>query len=312
MKILLAIDDSYASEAALDELARRCWPAGTVCEVVTVVDRSRLWTASDVADDFTRHANELAQRAAQRLQSCGLSASALVLSGNPKEEIVHQAEQSGADFVIVGSHGPGGITKFLLGSVAKAVIRFAPCSVDVVRAPTRNASDGLKILFATDGSESSVLAAHSVAERPWPPGTTVKVLCAAEVGFSTLQTASLRVAGQTDPWPGVVEPPLPESQAAVAIEGEARQQALEAVNAAELILRAGGLESTGTISTRLETPRQIILDEAAQWGADLIVLGSHGHSRIERFLLGSVSEAVAMHAACSVEVIRSPRAERAE
>jgi len=58
-------------------------------------------------------------------------------------------------------------------------------------------------------------------------------------------------------------------------------------------------ESTSVL---LDTPKAIILDEAARWGADLIVFGSHGHRGLDR-LLGSVSEAVAMHAGCSVEVI---------
>jgi nucleotide-binding universal stress UspA family protein len=51
-------------------------------------------------------------------------------------------------------------------------------------------------------------------------------------------------------------------------------------------------------------PRSVIIDEADKWGADLIVVGSHGHRGFERFLLGSVSEGVARHAHCSVEVIR--------
>lgn len=51
-------------------------------------------------------------------------------------------------------------------------------------------------------------------------------------------------------------------------------------------------------------PRTVILDEAESWGADLIVLGSHGYSGWQRFLLGSVSHAVVSHAKCSVEVVR--------
>jgi nucleotide-binding universal stress UspA family protein len=46
------------------------------------------------------------------------------------------------------------------------------------------------------------------------------------------------------------------------------------------------------------------LSEAAEWEADLIVVGSHGRRGVNRFLLGSVSEAVALHANCSVEIIR--------
>lgn len=55
-------------------------------------------------------------------------------------------------------------------------------------------------------------------------------------------------------------------------------------------------------------PRSVILDEAESWGADLIVVGSHGYGRWERFLLGSVSQSIVSHAKCSVEVVRCPHA----
>jgi nucleotide-binding universal stress UspA family protein len=59
-----------------------------------------------------------------------------------------------------------------------------------------------------------------------------------------------------------------------------------------------------SISVLLDGPKAVILAEAEKTRADLIVVGSHGHHGIERFLLGSVSEGVALHAHCSVEVIR--------
>jgi nucleotide-binding universal stress UspA family protein len=52
------------------------------------------------------------------------------------------------------------------------------------------------------------------------------------------------------------------------------------------------------------TPKELILQDADEWGADLIVCGSHGRRGLSRFLLGSVSEAIATHAKCSVEIIR--------
>src|SRR5215469_12445878 len=51
-------------------------------------------------------------------------------------------------------------------------------------------------------------------------------------------------------------------------------------------------------------PKASILDEAKEWGADLIVMGSHGRHGLKRLLLGSVAEAVALHSSCSVEVIK--------
>ena len=55
------------------------------------------------------------------------------------------------------------------------------------------------------------------------------------------------------------------------------------------------------------SPRRLIVEEAETWGADLIVVGSHGYRTWERMLLGSVSQTVAAHAECSVEIIRSKR-----
>ena len=52
------------------------------------------------------------------------------------------------------------------------------------------------------------------------------------------------------------------------------------------------------------SPKEVILDEADAFGADLIVVGSHGYGMVERFLLGSVSQAVALHAKCSVQIVR--------
>ena len=53
------------------------------------------------------------------------------------------------------------------------------------------------------------------------------------------------------------------------------------------------------------SPKDAIVEEAANWGADLILMGSHGYGAAMRFLLGSVSHAVALHAPCSVEIVRA-------
>jgi len=72
---------------------------------------------------------------------------------------------------------------------------------------------------------------------------------------------------------------------------------------------ANELRSAGfKVETAVEVGdiRETIIDSAAEWGADLIVVGSHGRSGIQRFLLGSVAEFVARHAKCSVEIVRTP------
>ena len=80
--------------------------------------------------------------------------------------------------------------------------------------------------------------------------------------------------------------------------------------ARELVERiAKDLRSAGfKVDTTVEVGdiRETIIDRASDWGADLIVVGSHGRSGIQRFLLGSVAEFVARHAKCSVEIVRTP------
>ena len=290
MKILLAMDTSSASQAALEEITERPWPAGSSFEVVGVVEPSHLWTTSEIAQEAARRAKEVVQRAVERLHSANQAATGAALSGNPKTVILDWARSSSTDFVIVGSHGVSALTRFLLGNVATSVLRYAPCSVEVVRARSRKGADKMKVLLATDGSKYSERAARSIAERPWPSGTEIRVLSAVELILPATRA--------------LLEPPFVDSPFVESARAEAMKRSQDAIAGATEILSATRLNVSESISVLLDTPKVIILDEAARWGADLIVSGSHGRHGVDRFLLGSVSEAVAMHAECSVEVIR--------
>ena len=130
----------------------------------------------------TQRTEELVQRAAECLEASGIEATLLVLSGDPKAVIVDHAGAMRADFVVIGAHGSAGVTRFLLGSVARAVLRFSPCSAEVVRAKMREDGGrrGMKVLLAIDGSECSLKAACSIAGRPWPSGTEIRILSVIE------------------------------------------------------------------------------------------------------------------------------------
>ena len=78
----------------------------------------------------------------------------------------------------------------------------------------------------------------------------------------------------------------------------------KAIMEAEETLANAGFKVSEAVLIPLGAPKELILAEAEKWQADLVVVGSHGRRWIKRFLLGSVSEAVAIHANCSVEVIR--------
>jgi nucleotide-binding universal stress UspA family protein len=295
MKILLAMDTSPASYAALEETVARPWPADSSFEVLSVVEPSHLWTTSEVAQECALRAGQVVDQAAELLRGKGWQAASTTLQGDPKAVIVDRVRKFGADFLIVGSHGVTAISKFLLGDVAAAVLRYAPCSVEIVRAAAKtDCRGGIKILLATDGFEYSEQAARSIAERPWLAGTEVRVLSAVELVLPTTRVH--------------FEIPFIDSAFMAAARGEAMKRSRDAIaRAVEILSSSSALVVSESISVLWEHPKRIILDEATGWGANLIVLGSHGRHGIDRFLVGSVSEAVAMHAACSVEVIRKIR-----
>lgn len=146
----------------------------------------------------------------------------------------------------------------------------------------------MKILIAVDGSPFSDVAVEHVARRPWPAGSKVLVLTAFEAPL----------AATPDIWT------LP-SDYFEQVERSVRMHADSVIEAAVSRLAAAlgpDIEVKGKCVSG--APKQVILDEAENWKADLIVVGSHGYPAWERLLLGSVSQAVVSHAKCSVEVAR--------
>lgn len=132
-------------------------------------------------EDVKQAAQTQVEKATDKLNHRGYSE---VQLGYPKRSISDFAGEWKADLVMVGSRGLGAVSRFFLGSVAQAVLRSAPCSVEIVRPTSVDGPAsyrGMKILLATDGSEYSEIAAHSVANRPWPADTEIKIVCVREL-----------------------------------------------------------------------------------------------------------------------------------
>jgi nucleotide-binding universal stress UspA family protein len=102
-----------------------------------------------------------------------------------------------------------------------------------------------------------------------------------------------------------VGPPPPQMAPGYAPELEAERETARAlVERIAAELRAAGFQAKTLVG--VGDIREGIIDTAADWHADLIVLGSHGLRGMQRFLLGGVSEFVVRHAQCSVEIVRTP------
>ena len=145
MKVLLAFDGSTHSEAALEALASRRWPAGTEIRVLTAIHSK--WPmvgdpfftmVSARADSMRKQQHDapmLLEKAASQIQEKTLEVSVTtrILEGVPHEVIVQEAENWEADLIVLGSHGYGPVRRALLGSVAAAVAVEAPCAVEIIR-----------------------------------------------------------------------------------------------------------------------------------------------------------------------------------
>jgi len=151
MKVLLAIDGSSCSDAAIKEVARWPWPPSSEIRMITVDAPLDAGLVKGTESPLDQIVNELRAKAAKlllsamillKLEAPHLSVTASLLEGWPKDAIVTEAERICADVVVVGSHGYGPIRRFFLGSVSLFVAHHAPCSVLIVRQPPEIAPVG--------------------------------------------------------------------------------------------------------------------------------------------------------------------------
>ncbi len=291
MKLLIATDLSPASPV-LKAVLDRPWPRKTEARLLHVVELPLAMDAIELIEAAKQAAASVLETLAEQLKKAGIATETDVLVGTAWHAIVEQAKKSGADLIVVGSHTRSGIKRFLLGTVAQSVLRSASCSVEVVRSrpDVSPAKTGMRILLGTDGSDCAAAAVQSVAARPWPANSSIRLVS---------------VVPQYVPMPNTV----PDYWNALSteqikrLEEHGRACAREAIARARKTLSQFGMKEVAA-EILLGDPKLAILDAAEAWKADLIALGSHGFHGIDRLLIGSVSESVAVHATCSVEVIR--------
>ena len=306
MKVLIAYDGSSCADAALNDLQYAGLPQAAEALILSVAEVflpppsptpafpthvppavQRAWAQATHALD---EAHTLAQQARARLLQSfpawdvGAEASA----DSPAWAVIKKAETWQPDIIVVGSHGRSALGRFVLGSVSQKILTEAHCSVRVGRQRRQADRVPLHLLIGIDGSPDAAATVQAVAARAWPVDSAVRLVTALDIRMSTA-LAFRR---------------LPAETGTAAREAEASVSMAQTVKPLADLLRTRGL----TVSSVMKEgdPKRVLLDEAEQWEADCLFVGARGLSRIERFLLGSVSAAVAARAHCSVEVVRSP------
>ena len=155
---------------------------------------------------------------------------------------------------------------------------------------TQKKNRAMKILLASDGSAHSKAMLEKVADRLFTPKTKVHIVSAYE----------------RTPLITTMQPMGVSKEYYAEADHYSLKVAENATENAVKILRKKNPTLSITTSVIEGSPKSVILEEAESFGADLIVVGSHGYGAVERFLLGSVSQAIALHAKCSVEIVRIP------
>jgi len=242
--------------------------------------------AGDYLEQLDSSAQEALAQVPPRSWLDGLTVRRQTMIGSPWSRIVEFATSHEIDLICVGTHGRGGFSRFLLGSVAEKVVQHSPCQTLVVRRHERefvdrdHAEPVLKRILVpvdfSDNSRSALEQASSLAGR-W--GAELHLLHVVE-----------------DQTPAVSEIAMayPIVNSYIHDLVKTGQEQLDA------FLPAAGPSVQRKVV--LGDPTKKINDYADEHRIDLIVVGTHGRTGPSHWLLGSVAERVARSAPCPVLV----------
>ena len=279
--ILVPTDGSEHSDRAVDHAKLLAEAFDATLHLFRVVDIEATagpFSAGGVDDGYVEQ-HTADEREALAEQQATLSESiqveATVTTGNPANEILEHVRENDIDLIVMGTHGRSGLRRYLTGSVAERVLRLAPVPVLTVRATEASAVGRgySRILVPTDGSERAAAAvAHAVAIADIYGGTVHAVnvvnvgdvATGAEVGVPEKFLQELEASG---------------SEATESVADEARS--------------AGVDVRTEVLTGR---PKHELLTYIGDHDIDLVVMGTHGRTGLDRVLLGSTAEALVRRA----------------
>jgi len=226
-----------------------------------------------VMEDVVRASRADVERALAGHVPKELVAAMEVRSGPPAQVLRDVVAERGAELAVLGAKRHGLVARWLGGSTAKNAIRALDVSVLVTTGPKPFA----RVLVPVDLSEMAIPTLHA-AER-----------------LARLFGAKLRVLHVIEPFPYAAE------GITVVDVAELGRQAEEAFHRTVWPRVSYG---TAEAVVRRGPAAAVIEQEAIEWSADLVVVGAHGRSRVERIFLGSVSEGVVNALPASVLVVR--------
>jgi SulP family sulfate permease len=270
-RLLVASDDSEYTVGAIHEalrIAKKCGARVRVIHLISHANTELAAGADQIPEAVLARARAHLDEVEREAAAAGVACDTEVIHTSLRlyQEIVNQAEKMNADLIVMGRRGRRGFARVRLGQATAKVIGHAHCSVLVV--PRHAEIKGQRFVLATDGSAYAD-AATALA------GSFAKILAAPVSVLSVM---------------------LPSQSA------QRHEEARAAADRAAQFLASHGVDAEAVATPG--RPDEVIVETTATKKADLIVVGSHGRTGLERTMLGSVSERVIDTAATAILVAK--------
>lgn len=290
--ILVPTDGSEHAQRATEHGALIADAFDATLHLLSVVDVSEAagpFSAGGVDDAYVEQLTDASESELAEI-STGIervdTVETAVTTGRPSAGILEYVDEEGIDLVCMGTHGRRGLRRFLTGSVTERVVRLSPVPVLTVRAvEASEPGDGYDdILVPTDGSDcaqAAVAHALALAER----------FDSRLHAVSVIDTASLATGTEMGIPPGLLE--------------QLEENAAEATRAIEDAAGDAGVDCVGVVDTG--GVRRVLLNYAEEHDIDLVCLGTHGRSGLDRVLVGSTAEGLVRRADAPVVTVSQRR-----
>lgn len=282
--ILLATDGSVYSEYAVKEAIALARSHATRLPVIYVLEVNPEFATEGqkFVEKLEIEAKDYLDRIKKEASGEDVELEIIVRRGEETyKAIVEEAEKRNTDVIVMGTRGRTGIKKLLMGSVAAKVIGHAHCNVLVV--PKDAAIHCKSIIAATDGSRHGDAAASTAIEIGKNCGSKLAVVSVvSSEGLVHIEHSRLHLHRAAEEEFGRIE------SSVKSIKDRATKR---------------GVDAEGVILSG--SPAETIINIAKEKNADLIVMGSHGKTGLDRLLIGSVAERVIMLSPCAVLVVKA-------
>lgn len=309
-KVVVPLDGSVLAESVLSHVAELIRDRGSQVYLLSITPMMKavippfldLHLRGEERHPAEEELRQYLQAVAQQLDQLATDVQINVRSGRPADEILTFVDEVGADLVAMSAHGRSGIGRWVFGSVTDRVLRATKCPVLLVRTPhQKSCSAYRRVVVPLDGSElaEQVLPYIQALVRAPQPSSLLE---AEVIGNARVFLVSVLATGLSERTVALLTSYPPGLQLATTALDHAEVQLRSYLRSVVAVLRKQGIATQ--IAVRRGAPADQILAYAAEVGADLIGMSTHGLSGNDRWVYGNVAGKVLQGALSPVLLVR--------